>query len=245
MPVISVFSKLFGLITCEGWGLSAGFVLAEGKVQDKWGRSARAWRHQVWQSVRHCTMRCECFWTKRRQCASWFLSHAWCVRSVREVSDWMTVQQLCMTKRVRGRCTVYRSPFLNSASQLFSVDEVLTYNDSRKGSSQEFPNSEGTINVIDFWFPRRLQELLRALLRFLRSFCFTWVWLILLSCQILYTTFEQPELMKRYTWRMGPQPKRYSDKVVDLRRVQARWEVDVRQVRKTLSKRRKQCTCSV
>ena len=28
-------------------------------------------RHQVRQGVRHCAMRCECFWAKRRQCASW------------------------------------------------------------------------------------------------------------------------------------------------------------------------------
>ena len=40
-----------------------------GKGEEK---SARAWCKQVRQSVRHCAMRmrCECFWSKRRQCAS-------------------------------------------------------------------------------------------------------------------------------------------------------------------------------
>ena len=40
--------------------------------QKRRGRSARAWC-QVLQGVRHCAtrMRCECFWAKCRQCASW------------------------------------------------------------------------------------------------------------------------------------------------------------------------------
>ena len=43
-----------------GRRISAGFVLAERRVQDKWERSARAWCHQVMRDVRHCAMKCEC-----------------------------------------------------------------------------------------------------------------------------------------------------------------------------------------
>ena len=38
------------------------------------------------------------FGTRRKKCTPWFLSHAWCARSVREVRDKMTVQQLCIRK---------------------------------------------------------------------------------------------------------------------------------------------------
>ena len=46
-------------------------------------------------------------------------------------------------------------------------------------------------------------------------------------------------------WKVGAQSKRHSDVAVDLRRVGARWEVGVRNVRKTVSKMGKECTCSV
>ena len=39
-------------------------------------------------------------------------------------------------------------------------------------SSQDLPTSKELLVQMTFWFPRRLQELLQALLRFLRSFCF-------------------------------------------------------------------------
>ena len=38
-----------------------------------------------------------------------------------------------------------------------------------------FAKFQGAVSVNDFWFPRRLQGLLQALFRILRSFGFTWV----------------------------------------------------------------------
>ena len=38
-----------------------------------------------------------------------------------------------------------------------------------------FAKFKGIVSVNDFWFPRRLQELLQALFRFVRGFRFTWV----------------------------------------------------------------------
>ena len=49
-----------------------------------------------------------------------------------------------------------------------------------------FAESKGIVSINDFRIPIGLQELLQALLCFLRSFCFTWVGLWPLSCQILY-----------------------------------------------------------
>ena len=107
---------------CKGSGLSqsatqlwpsisAGLVLAEGLVQDKRGRSARAWCHQVWQGVRHCAMRCERFWAKRRQCASW-LEPCRCMGSMCDCTLWQHVKtSLCNNcaweNSARGGCAVY------------------------------------------------------------------------------------------------------------------------------------------
>ena len=49
-----------------------------------------------------------------------------------------------------------------------------------------FAKFQGIVCVNDFWFRRRLQELHYALLRLLGSFCFAWVGLYPLCCQILY-----------------------------------------------------------
>ena len=49
-----------------------------------------------------------------------------------------------------------------------------------------FAKLQGIVNVKDFRLPMRFQELLQAPLRFLRSFCFTWVWLYPLCCQVLH-----------------------------------------------------------
>ena len=112
--VIPVFSKLLGLITCEGSGLSQSatqlwpsifarlFCSLEDWFRKRWGRSARAWSHHVRQGVRHCAMRCECFWAKRRHCALW-LEPRRCMGSMCDCTLWQqdcneTAQQLCMRR---------------------------------------------------------------------------------------------------------------------------------------------------
>ena len=54
------------------------------------------------------------------------------------------------------------------------------------------------VSVNDFWFPGRLQELLQALLCFLRSFCFTWVWLYPLCCPVL-CHYSVSKIVSRFT----------------------------------------------
>ena len=104
MPLILIISKLPGLITCKGSGrsqsatqlwpkISAGFVLAERRIQDKWGRSARARCHQVRCDVRHCAMECDCFGAKTLTMCSVFLEP----RVMREVSAWSQWQDGCTT----------------------------------------------------------------------------------------------------------------------------------------------------
>ena len=56
----------------------------------------------------------------------------------------------------------------------------------------------GMVSVNDFWFRRRPQELLRALLRFLRCLCFTSVWLYPLCCQVLYH-YSVSMIVSRFT----------------------------------------------
>ena len=70
-------------------------------------------------------------------------------------------------------------------SHLFPICVVLTYNDSRIFLAR-LAKSQGIVSVNDFWFPRRLQELLKAPLCFLRSFCFARIRLDPLCCQVLY-----------------------------------------------------------
>ena len=48
-----------------------------------------------------------------------------------------------------------------------------------------FAKCQRIVSVNDFWLPRRLQELLHAPLRFLRSFCFTRIRLDPLGSQVL------------------------------------------------------------
>ena len=83
-------------------------------------------------------------------------------------------------------------PFLNTAYlplfqqyHLSLNSEVSTYNDTRIGLHR-LCQILGIVNVNEFWFPRRLQELLSALFRFLKSFCFARIGLDPLSCQVLY-----------------------------------------------------------
>ena len=52
--------------------------------------------------------------------------------------------------------------------------------------STSFSEFQGIVSVNDFGFPRRLQELLCALLHYLRNFRLTWVGLYPLCCQVLY-----------------------------------------------------------
>ena len=56
----------------------------------------------------------------------------------------------------------------------------------QESSSQDFAKFQRIVSVNDFWFPRRLQVLQRALLGLLRSCCITRAGLQPLHCQILY-----------------------------------------------------------
>ena len=49
----------------------------------------------------------------------------------------------------------------------------------------DFVKLQVIVSENDIWFSRRLQKLPQALLRFLRIFGFTWIWLLPLSCQVL------------------------------------------------------------
>ena len=87
-------------------------------------------------------------------------------------------------------------------SHSFPIGEVLTYNDFTKDLHRKiftsFAKFLGIVSFNDFWFPRRLQELLQALFRFLRSFCFAMVRLYPLSCQVLYH-YSVSMIVSRFT----------------------------------------------
>ena len=72
---------------------------------------------------------------------------------------------------IQQRCLPLLCALLFQQSHLFLIYVVLTWNDSRK-DLHKICQILGIVNVNDFRFPRRLQELLQALLSFLRSFCF-------------------------------------------------------------------------
>ena len=91
---------------------------------------------------------------------------------------------------------------LSQQSHSFLICVALTYNDSRlilHKLCQILRNA----SVNDFWFPGRLEELLQALLCFLRSFCLTWVGLYPLSSQVLYHDSVSMIMPRFYWWSSG------------------------------------------
>ena len=104
---------------------------------------------------------------------------------------------------VEGHSDYRRCPFLNSAhcsvSNPISSRSVRCWRTMIQGwFFTRFAKFQGIVSVSDFWFPRRLHELHEALLGLLGSFCFTWLWLYPLCCQVLYH-YSVSMIVSRFT----------------------------------------------